>query len=153
MAAPGRPEGCPIGRTTVLSLTYFSTATSAMSADDLRELLRRTRERNESVGLTGLLLYADGSFVQTLEGPDELVQETFARISRDPRHRSVSVALQEQVEERYFPDWSMGFRELTDEQTRSVPGFSDYLEGRGGERPAGGSRAGAFHRAFRAFAP
>ncbi|GAA2743285.1 hypothetical protein GCM10009868_16430 [Terrabacter aerolatus] len=137
----------------MLSLTYFSTATTPLDADDLRELLERTRSRNASVGLTGLLLYADGSFVQTLEGPDDVVEETFARISRDTRHRSVSVALHEQVDERHFPDWSMGFRELSDEQTRSVPGFNDYLDGRNAPRTPGGNRAEAFHRAFRTFAP
>lgn len=82
----------------MLSITYFSTATTPLDADELSELLERTRSRNASVGLTGLLLYADGSFVQTLEGPDAVVEETFARISGDPRHRSVSVALHERGE-------------------------------------------------------
>lgn len=137
----------------MLSLTYFSTSTTPLDQDDLHELLARSRDRNTGLDLTGLLLYADGSFVQTLEGPDEAVEETFERISRDRRHRSVSIALREHVDERFFPDWSMGFRELTQQETGDVPGFSDYLDGHGEPRREGGSRAEAFHRAFRAFAP
>jgi hypothetical protein len=137
----------------VLSLTYFSTSTTELGRDELLDLLSGTRARNESLGLTGVLLYADGSFVQTLEGPDEVVDETFERISRDPRHRSVHIALREEVSERSFPDWSMGFREISRDESHSVPGFTDYLDAKGSPRRPGRNRADAFHRAFRAFLP
>ena len=137
----------------MLSLTYFSTSTTELGKDELLDLLTRTRSRNESLGLTGILLYADGSFVQTLEGPEEVVDATFERISRDERHRSVHVALREEVPERSFPDWSMGFREITRDESQAVPGFSDYLETKGSPRQPGRNRADAFHRAFRTFLP
>lgn len=137
----------------MLSLTYFSTSTGPLGKDELVDLLARSRSNNEKVGLTGLLLYSDGSFVQTLEGPDHVVDEAFRRIAGDVRHRSVSVALREQVTERFFPDWSMGFREVSGAESDLVPGFSAYLESRNAPRTPGGSRAEVFHRAFRAFLP
>lgn len=137
----------------MLSLTYFSTSASDLDRDDLLALLHHARSRNASVGVTGMLLYADRSFVQTLEGPDDVVDDTFRRISGDPRHRAVSVALREQVSDRTFADWSMGFREIGPDEARLVPGFSDYLGGTESTRRPGAARAEVFHRAFRSFAP
>ena len=137
----------------MLSLTYFSTASTELGKDDLLELLTGVRSKNQDLGLTGMLLYADGSFVQTLEGPDEVVEETFARISADTRHREVFVALREEVTERSYPDWSMGFRELSKDESEAVPGFIDYLGTKSVPREPGGGRAEVFHRAFRKFLP
>ncbi len=137
----------------MLSLTYFSTSTGPLGREQLVDLLAYSRSNNERVGLTGMLLYADGSFVQTLEGPDDVVEEAFRRIAGDVRHRSVSVALRDQITERFYPDWSMGFREISRAESETMPGFTDYLDTKNAPRQPGASRAEVFHRAFRAFLP
>lgn len=137
----------------MLSLTYFSTASGVMAKDDLLALLDHVRTKNEALGLTGMLLYSDGSFVQTLEGPQDVVEDAFGRIAADRRHRDVFVALREDIEQRAFPDWSMGFREVSKEESESLPGFNDYLQAKGASREPGAGRAEAFHRAFRKFTP
>lgn len=133
----------------VLSLTYLSAASPKLDGAELRDLLAAVRPKNEELGITGVLLYADGNFVQTLEGPDDVVEDTFARIRVDSRHREVTEAWREEIEERAFPDWSMGFRELSADETSTLPGFNDYLEHRG--RTTGGPAftAEVFHRIFR----
>jgi hypothetical protein len=135
----------------LISLTYLSTATLPMDPDDLRVLLLATRERNHAAGLTGMLLHAGGHFIQTLEGPDEAVAATFARIQRDTRHRHVHVALREEIEAPAFPDWSMGFEEVSEEEAATLPGFNDYLAGKPVTEESGLAlgRAGIFHRIFR----
>ncbi|WP_406830634.1 BLUF domain-containing protein [Pedococcus sp. KACC 23699] len=137
----------------MLSLTYFSTASSDLSKEDLLELLERTRSKNTALGLTGVLLYSDGNFVQTLEGPEDVVEDAYARISRDRRHHGLFVALREEIEQRAYPEWSMGFREITREESGSVPGFTDYLSATPGPRQSGQNRAEVFHRAFRTLMP
>lgn len=111
----------------MLSLTYLSSATDLMDEQQLTELLAETRPRNEERGLTGMLLYSDGNIIQVLEGPDEAVETTFASISADPRHRGLLVMLRDQIAERAFPDWSMGFRAVSREEVRRLPGFSEFL--------------------------
>ena len=135
----------------MLSLTYLSSATSLMDEHQLTELLAVIRLKNEALGITGVLLYADGNFVQTLEGPDDVVESTFARILVDPRHRGVLVGLRQQLEERQFPDWSMGFRALSPEEARELPGFTDYLDTHRSADGAGRTltRPEVFHRVFR----
>lgn len=135
----------------MISITYLSTATVPFSPSDLNDLLSATRERNEANGLTGMLLHAGGHFIQTLEGADEVVDATFARIERDARHRNVYVALRDDTDTRAFPDWSMGFETLDPDEASLLPGFSDYLEGNPmtAEAVKKLGRAGIFHRVFR----
>ena len=90
-------------------LIYVSAASSTMTPADLEDILRASRRNNEANGLTGLLLFKDGRFIQLLEGDETDVDATFARVKEDPRHRSVEVIRHEYVMSRSFADWSMGF--------------------------------------------
>jgi hypothetical protein len=134
----------------MISLTYFSTAVDAFDVDRLEELLAISRSNNHRAGLTGMLLYAGGHFIQTLEGPAEVVDATYTRIEADPRHRDVFITLREEIGDRAYPDWSMGFEQLRADQAQHLPGFNDYLDGTGEvPRTVAVNRAGVFHRAFR----
>lgn len=112
----------------MLSVVYVSTATVPFSDEELVALLEKSRRNNTRLELTGLLLFKDGQFMQALEGPDEAVQALYAIIERDPRHRGIRALMREQVTERQFPDWSMGFRTLTNEALQAIPGYSDFLD-------------------------
>lgn len=95
------------------TIVYVSAAANAdMSASALEALLKRARRNNRANGVTGVLFFADGNFIQALEGPKQAVEETFARISRDPRHYQILELYRAPIEERNFPDWSMGSRKL-----------------------------------------
>lgn len=96
----------------MLRMVYVSSAVRKMDEPDLVELLRKVTTKNASLEITGLLLYHDGNFIQVLEGPEPAVRQVFATIGRDPRHRQVTVLLEEVSRERLFPEWSMGLRHL-----------------------------------------
>ena len=129
----------------------MSTAVVPFDHDDLTELLATCRANNHAAGLTGVMLYADGHFIQTLEGPSDKVEETLVRIERDTRHRNVYAVLREEIETRTFPDWSMGFEAVSGQEATSLPGFNDYLEGKpmSEESIKKLGHAGIFHRVFR----
>lgn len=91
---------------------YVSSATELMSEEALGALLDRSRGRNASVGITGLLLYLDGNFFQVIEGPDEAIEALYLSISRDCRHRHMRKIVDRAIDRRDFPSWSMGFRRL-----------------------------------------
>jgi hypothetical protein len=135
----------------MISLTYMSTATVPYTDEQLTDLLSQSRENNHVAGLTGMLLYAGGHFIQTLEGDPDAVDTTFERIQQDSRHRNIYIALREEVETPVFPDWSMGFESVSDEAASELPGFNDYLDGKpmseDSRKKLG--RAGIFHRVFR----
>lgn len=135
----------------MISLTYMSTASSPFDDDSLRALLDESRRNNHANGLTGMLLHAGGHFIQTLEGPEPQVYETYTRICADNRHRNVIEALRDTIAERTFGDWSMGFETLDEDQARQMPGFNDFLAAQTElQRTASDlGRAGIFHRIFR----
>lgn len=105
----------------IFQLCYTSTATSDMQRNDLVQLLRVSRSKNQAAGITGLLLYSADRFVQLLEGEETAVRALYARILQDGRHRDVVTVFEEQVEERECPDWSMGFQALEDSEWLEFP--------------------------------
>ena len=72
-------------------IVYASMANRDFSGDDLKKLLLRARMRNKIVGVTGMLVFRDGTFLQALEGEKTAVLDLFTRIKSDPRHRDFSV--------------------------------------------------------------
>lgn len=109
-------------------LIYVSIATHPFTQDELIELLQVSRKNNTAVGLTGILLYKEGKFMQLLEGTKEAIDRTFIRVQHDPRHRDVITLLSGEQEERAFADFSMGFQNLDDLSVQSLPGYSAYLD-------------------------
>jgi hypothetical protein len=108
-------------------LVYVSSAVVPFSPSDLADLLAKSHKNNSALGITGMLLYKDGNFMQVLEGEEKAVRTLYAKIGDDSRHRGVLTLLQGQVGEREFPDWSMGFRDLNAADVRSMPGYSAFL--------------------------
>lgn len=112
----------------MLSLTYMSTAAVPFGADRVADLLRQSRENNERAGLTGMLLFKDGRFMQVLEGAEEDVRERYRVIAADPRHSDVTMLLDETMEGRRFPQWTMGFPAPADAELRDAPGYDAFFE-------------------------
>lgn len=73
----------------------------------LNSILVHARQANARVGITGALICREDVYLQMLEGPEDAVKETIARITRDDRHLEVTVHLAETVSERMFADWAM----------------------------------------------
>jgi hypothetical protein len=114
----------------MLSLVYVSSAVRLLSTTELMELLHECRLNNAQLGITGLLLYKDGNFMQVLEGEDEVVRAVAAAIERDPRHKAFTILTVDTITERQFGDWSMAFNDLDRSEPIDVPGYSDFLNQR-----------------------
>ena len=111
----------------VFQLVYTSSATQEFWPDDLFALVEKSRSKNAPRGLTGMLLFHEGEFLQLLEGPETAVRECFAMVQRDPRHESVKVLMTGTSEERDFPEWTMGFEQPSD-GWHLPPEWSSILE-------------------------
>jgi hypothetical protein len=106
---------------------YISRAVKPFTTAELAELLSKARTNNAAQGITGLLLYQGGTFMQALEGPQHAVDLLVNRIEADPRHRRMMKLLSGFQEGRQFPDWSMGFPDLNSAAVRALPGFNEFL--------------------------
>jgi hypothetical protein len=110
-------------------LVYVSKSSLRFSQRDLTDLLTKSRDHNLAVDITGLLLYADGNFMQLLEGNQKRIEELMVRIKRDSRHHDVNILEEGPIAQRSFPDWSMAFLDFHSPQVRALPGYSTFLEG------------------------
>lgn len=112
----------------MIYLIYTSVATQPFTEEELVELLRQSKTNNQSQGITGLLLYREGLFMQLLEGPEERVRACYQKICSDPRHRDILLLLEKPSEERFFGDWAMAFQKVeTAHEERDIEGFSPFL--------------------------
>ena len=111
----------------MLQLIYASAATVDFSEEDLRKLLQVARRNNAKDGVTGMLVYQDGAFLQILEGDPAAVQRVYDKIEKDPRHNNVKLLLRTEIEERSFGEWQMGFFNATGNRLYGVPGFCNFF--------------------------
>ena len=118
----------PEATTGLYHMIYRSSAVERLPQRQLIELLRLSRIKNEARGLTGMLLYRDGTYLQFLEGQRRDIGELLDRLRRDPRHRDIRILRQGTLPERLFPDWSMAFKNLAGLRSSQVPGYSERLQ-------------------------
>ena len=111
----------------VYQIVYISAATIPFSDDDLKELLVVSRANNSSLGVSGMLVFHKGSFIQVLEGEHSAVESVLEKIEKDDRHSKVVVLLKGETAERTFESWAMGF--LPSESLSDIPeGFHPFLK-------------------------
>ena len=106
----------------------LSRSTVLFSESDLIDLLHTARQNNAKRDITGILLF-DGTcnFIQVLEGPKEQVFDLFDIIKQDGRHADVYQLGCRDVTQRTFESWQMGFKNLSDIKTASLPEFCAFL--------------------------
>jgi hypothetical protein len=104
----------------------MSSAVKPMNYDELSALLRQCRDTNHKRGVTGMLLYQNGTFMQMLEGEKQPVLDLYDKITKDDRHTGIHTVLEGDIEERNFEDWSMGFFNM--EKADEFPKYKDYID-------------------------
>jgi hypothetical protein len=112
----------------LIRLIYVSTGRGDASAAELDAILESAARRNGQQGITGMLLYADGSFMQVLEGEEAAVDETFGRVERDSRHTGIFVIDRQPITERSFGRWTMGFKRVGAGQAAVPPAYAPFFE-------------------------
>lgn len=102
----------------LIRLVYASRSPSH-SAEDLPAILDWSRRVNAQLGVTGVLCYLDGVYMQYLEGEERTVDALFASIRADSRHQDATPLERRVISARAFPQWSMALLEW-DDNTRAI---------------------------------
>lgn len=109
-------------------LVYASSTGKELSDNDLMKILEQSRKNNKARNITGMLLYADDSFLQVIEGDDEEIDSLYAVIAKDIRHQKPTVYVEKSIDQREFSEWEMGFKKLGEQDLLQVEGYSDFME-------------------------
>ncbi len=95
-------------------IVYTSSAVEDFSFTDIEQLLLGARRRNRALGVSGMLVFHDRTFLQALEGEQRAVNEIFAMIASDQRHQDIEILHRGPgFDQRLFGEWSMGFADFT----------------------------------------
>ena len=91
----------------LVRLLYASRALDT-SSGAIEAILAQSRQYNPACGITGILCYGGGIFLQAIEGGRMPVNELYGHIQRDARHKDVALLHFEEISERRFGGWTMG---------------------------------------------
>ncbi|TCJ97150.1 FAD-dependent sensor of blue light [Nocardia alba] len=117
------------------TLIYSSTASFVLDDEEISVLLDHARELNAANDVTGLLVYVRfdddrAAFVQVLEGDENAVEQTYARIQRDELHTDLLVLVRAAIPQRRFSQWSMKFVRMNQAVLQQVFSGSMPADGR-----------------------
>ena len=91
----------------LVRLLYASRAINT-SPGAIDAILTQSRLHNPESGITGILCYGGGIFLQAIEGGRMSISALYGQIQRDVRHADVVLLHYEEISERRFGGWTMG---------------------------------------------
>jgi ABC-type tungstate transport system permease subunit len=97
----------------LISLIFVSAEKHPMGSRDLEQLFRTSHTNNSRRNVTGALLYADGSFMELLEGEKSVIDKLFRKIEQDARHHFVMLIDRSPLQEREFSSWETVSKDST----------------------------------------
>lgn len=113
-----------MSESSLIQLIYISNSTHFDNEADLQELLKISRKNNTRLGVTGMLLFHDGTFLQILEGEEQVVKTLYAHIKQNPRHRACRILASLSIQQKEFGQWSMGYQKP---EGNLLLGFSQFM--------------------------
>ena len=111
----------------LVRLLYASRAVDP-SHVTIQGILEAARARNQASGITGILVYGSGIFMQVIEGGRQAVSDLYGTIQRSPRHKDVVLLHYEEIVERRFSAWTMGLVDISRVNASALIKYSERAE-------------------------
>lgn len=112
----------------LVRLLYVSRSVDPSDEVATQSILDSARKFNASHGITGILCYGGGIYLQAIEGGRKAVNELYGHILHDKRHHDVVLLHYSEITERRFGGWTMGQVNLTKLNTSIVLKYSERPE-------------------------
>ena len=114
-------------------LLYLGVARREFSNENLQLLLEQSRVRNELLDVTGKLIHCEGTFIQLLEGTQQIVEAIYKSIKNDDRLVATKLITIGSSRERYYKNWSMAFKDISLKEINELENcshldVSDYIK-------------------------
>jgi Sensors of blue-light using FAD len=112
----------------LVRLLYVSRLADPSKPEVIDTILSDSRKHNPELGITGILCYGAGIFLQAIEGGRSQVSELYNHICKDKRHKDVVLLDFQEILERRFGGWTMGQVNLAKLNTSIVLKYSERPE-------------------------
>ena len=111
----------------LVRLLYASRAIDSRP-EAIEAILTQSRHYNPTCGITGILCYGGGIFLQAIEGGRMAVSELYGHIQKDVRHKDVVLLHYEEITERRFGGWTMGQVNMSKINTNTLLKYAEKPE-------------------------
>ncbi|MCB0461616.1 MAG: BLUF domain-containing protein [Flavobacteriaceae bacterium] len=108
------------------TLCYVSSAKSSLTDLDIDHLFRVNKRNNTKYGISGILVYNYGNFLQILEGDKQTIYFLFEKISQDSRHNNIIKLIDASTDEHIFEGYDSGF--VIVENSKKLNQLKKYLD-------------------------
>lgn len=95
-------------------ISYVSTVHPQVSNYDIAKLMDFIKTNNNTLNITGILIYSDGNFFQILEGEKFLIKMLFDKIKKDVRHYNIIKMLDKEIKVNSFSEYNSSFTVISD---------------------------------------
>lgn len=112
----------------MICMVYISSAKLGLSYGEILNIVEDARVNNEKIGVTGLLLFNSGNFMQIVEGAESTIDALYKKIEKDRRHTDVKLLLKEPITHRNFSDWTMGFKNIENMKQMNPEYLNTFLD-------------------------
>lgn len=109
-------------------LIYASTISDTFTVDDIKPIMESAKKNNPDAGLTGLLYFNRRYFLQCIEGSRTEINRTYNKILLDNRHKDLMILSYQEIVERQFANWQMGYLPESDLTQNAYIHFSHNSE-------------------------
>lgn len=143
--------------TALIQLVYVSNATlkTRLNSAISTNIEKQAKSYNKQHGITGVLCYGNGQFLQCIEGSKLEIVALVQKIFADKRHNDFRIPLVQRIDKRMFSDWRMRLLFLerwlwslaTKEQATSLSSYLPFTP-----RNWSAERTGKFLQNIRVFA-
>ena len=106
-------------------LIYVSDSSNFQNKEEVNEILDTVSIRNNTLNISGFLVFKNGNFLQLLEGDKAAVINLFSKIKKDTRHKNVTQILENESLNRIFDDYESGF--LVPKNQQVLDQLKDHL--------------------------
>ena len=103
------PEYKSVDGVSMIRLTYVSTASDAINANDLKQILGQAQINNLRNGISGMLCFNSKVFLQTIEGSRARINNLYQALLKDKRHTNIQLLDTIEITVRDWSDWTMGY--------------------------------------------
>ena len=108
-------------------ISYVSTANHKLSDFDIIDLLNFTKFNNDTLDITGILMYTEGNFFQVLEGQKNTVEMIFEKIKKDYRHHNIIKMLDKKIIANSFSKFHQQYKVIHDKEDQQKE-LQQFLE-------------------------
>ena len=91
----------------MIRILYLSQSKRDITDTQVNNILTTSKANNLTYGITGVLIYGGGLFMQVLEGPEQSTLRLYVKISEDRRHGDCKIIHITTANKQIFKKWSM----------------------------------------------